>query len=381
MTQQTYDATSQFQAYVHCYSQYSYSPTLRSSWRLNEDELAPLSAKHFEILDSRRARQSHTHLAWIHHAIQEFQDLQFIALGIGPYPNNSRYLFYEALSALREAVVSGLNNSFHASLTMMRSVLELFIFDAWWRTRLDSASSWTRFEAWTAGEHNSPPFKNVVNAVYKDLLFPQDAMGEQSVTDIYEYLCSYTHKPVPAESITRIRKANMPMTSEPLLQMWFFALHAVSLCMLDLLIAQYPLCLFPLCPYRKFGFNPPVGVYFDKDNFVPLGRSLNQRKSPYKEFYRKQEQVTSLLNFYNHRPDLTEYEVLQSWWKDSPPSEKSDDTLKNKLQIRWMLLKAEVRAMNWAFAYGKDFQKPELRQLLERAREGSRLSATATRVN
>ena len=31
-----------------------------------------------------------------------------------------------------------------------------------------------------------------------------------------------------------------------------------------------PQFLFPVDINRKFGFNPPVGMYFDKFNFVPL---------------------------------------------------------------------------------------------------------------
>src|ERR1019366_3027456 len=90
-------------------------------WRgtVEPDELAPIAAKNLETLEAPDLGKLHKQLGWVHHAIQEFQDLQFIMLGAGPYPNNSRYVFYEGLAVLREAAVSGLNNLFHASLALM----------------------------------------------------------------------------------------------------------------------------------------------------------------------------------------------------------------------------------------------------------------------
>ena len=128
------------------------------------------------------------------------------------------------------------------------------------------------------------------------------------------------------------------------------------------------MCLFPVRLYRKFGFNPPVGVFFDKANFVPLRRALEESVAGYKHFYRSQQEVVDLLSFFNDRADIPLTEVLRTWTKEDPKGENPDDSLETKIELRLMLMKAEVRALNWAFAYGQDFERPDLRQILDRAR-------------
>jgi hypothetical protein len=229
---------AQYDSFVVAYAKPGYSPTLSSVWRVAPDELAPIAARNLETLEMHDLRKLHKQLSWAHHAIQEFQDLQFIMLGAGPYPNNSRYVFYEGLTVLREAAVSGLNNLFHASLGLMRTTLELFLFDAWWKSRLNSEADWKKFDAWTTGSWDAPPFKNVMGAVYKDLRQPPTALGEEQAALIYQNLCSYSHKSLPRESLTRLRGTNLPKQSPSVLQMWAHTLFFVSNIVLDLLIAS-----------------------------------------------------------------------------------------------------------------------------------------------
>ena len=207
-----------------------------------------------------------------------------------------------------------------------------------------------------------------MGTVYKDLRQPPAALGEAEAAVIYRNLCSYSHKPLPNESLTRLRGTNLPTQSQSVVQMWAYAFYAVSTVILDMLIAEHPMCLFPVHQYRKFGFNPPVGVFFDKSNFVPLRRSLDESVTEYKDFYRSQQEVADLLSFFNGRGDIPLAEILKTWTKEDPKGENPDESLEKKVEVRFMLMKAEVRAFNWAFAYGQDFERPELREFVNRVR-------------
>ena len=57
---------------------------------------------------------------------------------------------------------------------------------------------------------------------------------------------------------------------------------------------------------RKFGVNPPAGMYFDEFNFVPLtavlgGDGIESRRARLKG----REVVEAAMQFYESRPDLT----------------------------------------------------------------------------
>lgn len=337
-----------FTASATMYADTDYVPTLRSAWGLSDDELAPIALRNLASLKATPLRRPHRITAWTHHAIQEFQDLQSMPLGAGPFPNQSNYLFHEGLFVLKEAVTAGLNNLFHGSLTLLRTSLELFLFDAWWKPRLEAQKDWERFQAWLDGKWSPPPVKNIIEDVYARLEFPQG--GLDFVTKVYAMLCPYAHKPLPTQSITRVRGTNESVQSQLSLEMWLIRLCGVSSTVLDLLIAQHPVCLFPVCIHCKFGFNPPLGAFFDRTNYIPLKHALVPANAIYKEFYESHHDVRDLLDWYNSLPELSEEQILASWTDKIPQGENKTDP-KQKIEMRNLLLKAKTRSLMASIAY------------------------------
>ena len=300
------------------------------------------------------------------HAIQEFQDLQFMELGKGPYPNQSNYLFFEGLLTLREAVAAGLNNLFHGSLTLLRRTLEVFLFDAWWKPRLRSDEDWLRFQGWLDETWRPPPFRNIADDVYGSLTFPGCAWNKTDAVDLYAELCNYAHKTLPHKSLARVRGSTRPAHSPHLTEMWLYALHALTAVVLDLLIAECPMSMFPVCVYRKFGFNPPVGIFFDRTNFIPLKRALGTVVTAYKDFYQQHQEVRDLQHWFSAYPNLSNDEVLATWLKEPPLGEGESHSVEKRIELRFTLLKAEIRALSWGFAYAS---MPDVRNLVKRPRE------------
>jgi len=110
----------------------------------------------------------------------------------------------------------------------------------------------------------TPPFQNILDDVFTQFDLPPHASSKAQIKDDYRRLCSYSHKPIPGESLTRIRGTNRAVQSASSIETWFRLLHGVSVIILDLLITQYPMCLHPVVIYRKFGFSPPAGLFFDR---------------------------------------------------------------------------------------------------------------------
>ena len=111
---------------------------------------------------------------------------------------------------------------------------------------------------------------------------------------------------------------------------------------------------------RKFGFNPPAGLFFDHSNFIPLERALGEETiRQYQEHYRDMEPPRDQLSWFNSHPDRSDAGIINSWsGKRIDDEQKSFD---ERVLYRFALLKAELRALMWVQAYGR--QTPDIAEL------------------
>src|SRR5438445_2933889 len=204
-----------FQGHAILYDLSKTSTDFRTVWQFSDQELCPAAATNLAILDSPPLQAEYIQTSWLLQALLEFQDLQEQVLTIGtPMPNNSKYFFYEALSALREVVLSGSNGSFHASLALLRTFAELMIFHFWWQDRLSQDDNeWAKLRSWAQGKWSAPPFKNVMNDVYSGLRIASDAHGRIELDRCYSSLCGYVHKPLIMQRLTYISGRNKKVSS------------------------------------------------------------------------------------------------------------------------------------------------------------------------
>jgi hypothetical protein len=326
----------------------------RTVWQLSEDELCPAASVNLAVLNSPPLQTKYVKTSWLLQSLLEFQDLQEQILTLRtPMPNNSKYFFFEALSALRESALTGSNGSFHASLALLRTFIELMLFHFWWQDRLlRDDKEWTTLISWVKGKWSPPPLKNVMNDVYAGLPLVPGAWGRTELERYYSILCGYVHKPLITQSVTYIRGSNKQLNSPEVLGFWLNLLNAVTRVVLDLMIAKKPQCLFPVPAYRKFGFSPPVGLVFDEFNIVPLQHALGSPTlSSYKSFYQTLPEVEDLLSFFEERPTMSDDEILQSWHDPIPSAERADMSDSDRITLRWLTIKAQMRALQWAFAY------------------------------
>lgn len=323
---------------------------LREVWTIGEAELSSEMRETLGLLDHELLHGVGQQVAWLCQAVLEFQDLQRLLLPRKGKFFNTNYFFYQGLATLREAVLCGLAGQYHASLAALRSTLEAHVAHHWWRIRLQDEEDFDRFYDVLEGRAGPTPFKNAAEFILNENPPSLDGWTLEAVQELYSRLCSYSHKALLHESFGPRQTDTPAVERVPALGVWLGGLRDTLCCLVDLAIAQDPQSLFPIEIHRKFGFNPPVGVFFDASNILALKKILGaERLGRYRDHFRSRQSVVDLMRFAESRPDLTNDEVLRSW---PPRAEVPKDLPHDDLVLIGMAhVKAEMRALNWANAY------------------------------
>jgi hypothetical protein len=357
----------QFSAKVRVFKVPPDSVSLRGVWDIDHSELAPNGASTLEHLEAypEPMQTVYRNVCWQGQALIEFQDLQDM-----PFPHNGRfmnlgYLYCESLNALRQVVICAVNGQTHAALAALRSSLEAMVYHYWWRRKLFLADDYEAFYNWLFGKERNTRFGAVITDTLNDLPRPEHAVVFDELQPVYSQLCSYAHKATLDEAITRMRGGNVRQQSDHETIYWLSMLGMTQRCMLDIAILSNPHALFPVDIYRKFGFNPPLGVFLDQFSGYYVGKALGESaQSAYREHFKNIDPPSTQMAWYEEFPDLTDEEVLATWHEEAP-NEPSNSSFEDKLLRRAASMKAKVRAMLWSFSYMQDTpEMPDIRELV-----------------
>ena len=325
--------------------------TLRDVWWFAEDELNAVGQLTEELIESDDdLTRLHRTVSWLSQAIIEFVDLLGLHFPRSGRWTHTNYLFYEAMSALRESIIIGLNGSTRASLSTLRSSMEMFLFHCWWQERLFLKKNFEPFYDWLEGKKPTPPFKNIVQDNFRSFHLPKSDLTFDKVFDTYRALCSYVHAPLLRESITTISGSIRPGASQPLVKYWMEMMQITLRIVLEQLIFHKPQSLFPVDINRKFAFSPPVGMFFDNLNSVPLRAALGEEMmDTYRTAAKEIQLVKDVMNFYQSHPDLSDEQISRMW--DEEDQGEFGKDVPNDMQSRWVLVKARMRVANMALSY------------------------------
>ncbi|HLF83753.1 MAG TPA: hypothetical protein VI837_06220, partial [Blastocatellia bacterium] len=325
---------------------------LQQVWHFDESELSPnATAVLQEFCTNESLNEVATRAAWFSLAVLEFQDTLSLVLPEEGQFLHRNYLFHEALAALRESALTGLNGSYHSSFAVLRSALELFISHYWWRNRLRVQDSCEEFYRWLSGEDNrrSDRFSSFITETYSAVSMPSAARDQAATRAVYSKLCSYSHKPILAEATTKLKGGNEPKASDRAIRYWLELLTETLECLLDFAVANHPQAVFPVNVYRKFGFNVPIAALLDQYSFVPIAAALGDSAvAEYQRHYRKQ--ATAVLQWYEEQTDLGDDEIMSSW-TDEVSFDDDEEAFEAKLVRRVSASKAHIRAMLLLFSY------------------------------
>ena len=343
----------QFFAVARIYRHSDDAISLRDVWMIADAELNEAAGVACARLrDETELAGLHREVAWSAQALIEFADLaNFTHSGRGRFQYKN-YLYFEAVHALREATVGILNGSPRASIGLLRSFLEMLLLHCWWQKRIERKGDSEQFYDWLEGRRRQPKFRDMVGNNFEWLEIPTDAAAVKEVHDTYDRLCSYVHAPIREESVTMLNQGNMGQVGVGVLRHWLILARDALRIVLEQLVHLYPQCMFPVDVCRKFGFNQPVGLYFDRFNFASLEAAFSAAQI---ETYRARLQHHALVEdakeFYESRPDLTEEQILETW--RDVEEHKGADRQTDDLVSLWFKAKAQMRVLSMTLTYSK----------------------------
>ncbi len=342
-------------AFVHrIYRHVNDEISLRDVWAIRNEELnatAEIIEKHLH--DEKELSRLHHDVAWLSQALIEFASILDF-----PSPQErlwwrKNYLYFEAVNALREAVVGMLNGVFRSSIGTLRSALQMFLLHCWWQERMMRGKKTKHFCEWLEGKRDAPPFKNMLRDNLSFFDMPSNDAEVEKAYKIFEQLCPHVHAPLIEESLTTLRQGNVRSVTTPALLYWLTLARDTLRMALDHFVHHRPQSLFPVDIPRKFGFNPPVGMYADKFSFVALNAALgDERIRECREKLRDHDIVQSVTDFYEMRPDYTA-EQISATWDDDCRREFGDD-IPGNLDACWFLVKNKLRVTSMVMAYTSD---------------------------
>lgn len=327
--------------------------SLRDVWTIADQELNELAGvARGHLRDNKQLANLHREVAWSAQALIEFADLaNFPRTGKGRVQYRN-YLYFEASHALREATVAMLNGLPRASTGLLRSVLEMILLHCWWQKRIERNGNSGQFYEWLEGRRPQPRFRDIVANNFEWLDIQAAAVSAEEVQRTYKQLCSYVHAPIRARSLTMLNQGNVGGVGASVLYHWLVLARDVLRIGLEQLVHLYPQCIFPVDICRKFGFNPPVGTYFDKINFVPLGALFDATQiDSWRKRLRDHPTVEGALDFYNSRPDLNSEQILETW--DYVDGGRSADRETDDPVALWFAVKAQMRALSMGMTYSE----------------------------
>ena len=331
--------------------------SLRDVWLISDGELNAAASVALErVQNEGELADLHREVAWLTQALIEFMDLMDVRHSYRGRRQHNNYLYFEAVSALREATVGMLNGLPRASTGLLRSVLEMVLLHCWWRTQISRTGTSDKYYEWLEGRRQKqrPKFKDVVRDNFEFLEIPASREAKQKVEDTYDRLSSYIHTPLLAESATSLNKGNYGYVGADVLLHWFALARNTLQIALEHFVHLYPQSLFPVDITKKFGFNPPTGMYFDNFNFVPLKAVFETTQiQRYRMRAQDHDLVRMALELFESRPTLTREQILETWNDELYNESNGIDKTTADLVELWFRTKVHMRGMMWTLCYAK----------------------------
>lgn len=285
----------------------------------------------------------------------QFQDILAVSIEIDTLPwFNRHYCYYESLVYLRESIVSWLDRNVLAALTLLRPFLELSVFHLYWYLRCED-KHYKPYYDWLKGEKGKPPFANALNYVF-DTLPAREWVEDkrlhelkQVIRHLYKGLCAYNHTPKMDESIA----AKSGGLGNIAYETFYFAVYITNMLLrqiIYLFMLVYPMCMFPVEGYKKWGFSGPLGLFFDKCNFAILEAYIgSENVAVLKQSLSCVPKVKSLIEWFDEIPTLSDDEIEADWQRFRRDShmQKENDHLPQRLAI----CKSHSRALGWFMNY------------------------------
>ena len=304
--------------YVSDVAQYTSPRDLLEIIGVEKNLLSKTAAETVDILETQEKRNRESSLSyddfkWKLTAFAHIQDIFDCPL----YPDGGIlnvyhlwYFYYESKYILIESLLCGLNGFCLASNVLLRLFLEFSVLQNYYYRITRDQQSYGPLEKYFRSRVH-PGWNSIVNG----------ALPKDSFTKPIKFRLDMHHKAL-SESCTHAyhpdlspkqRGTFMPEPSLESIYFWYTTKLAVE-AVLWAYYANFPMLFHPVNRLRKFGFTGPVGLFIDALGGHVIKKSLsNAEYSDFLEYAGKQDQVVSLLDYYNSLRKLSDDEILKTW--------------------------------------------------------------------
>ena len=294
-------------------------------------------------------------------AYTQFQDILSFVMREADPGENRHYCYYESMVYLREIGVCLLDKNILAAFTLLRPFMELSILHLYWFMRCED-KGYQPYYQWLNGIKNKPPFQAMFDYVFENLptrdYIDNERISRLRITlqKIYRVGCTYNHSPKIEESVYTLSKGNNRLSLSTFFSFLFW-MNTLLRQLVYLYILVYPMSLFPVERHKKWGIGGPAGVFIDSTSFAHIQFFLGKEN-----IFRLRKQlkifplVQSSINWFEQLPNLSEYEIEESWQKLDYPETSDISNLHDKTDIPLIALrlvanKAKMRSLGWLINY------------------------------
>lgn len=288
------------------------------------------------------------------HAYLQFQDLLSLPLELNHPVENRHYPYYESVAYLREIVRSIVSGHTLAAFALLRPWLELAITEVYFLAR-EEKDGLKPYYQWLEGKREKPPFRTMVDYIFqrsparKHVPRRRYEALRESLCRMYRSSCAYQHTPRHPES-TVVLGGGMPGRAGMGFTFVLADLNVYLRHVCYLYVLWFPMCLWPVRWHERFGFSPPVGIYFDEVSFGILLNYIGQSSvDAFREQLHDLPEVQDKLAYYESHANLSVEELDESWRRSVEQSSLPLDTQGTEQRV--LMCKAQVRSFGWAMSY------------------------------
>lgn len=264
-------------------------------------------------------RSQYRQLKWNILALISVQDI-FPGTIYNQYNHESffakNYFYYEGIHLIREYFYTGFNNFLKASDHLVRTILEFHIRHCYFHWKCEQSNSYLPITDYL--KNGVCPSNHVmINKYLSNDTFSKPIKSKiQSL--IRQLSNTSSHAFNPEHSIRGNGKMHFEYTMDSVL--FWLTLNGVLSTTLWSYFACYPMLLHPKDIIKKFGYNPPLGLFISNNHFTVFRNALD--KEDLEEFVKYTGQssiVNDLISYYNGMPNLLEDDIQKTWSNEDGP--------------------------------------------------------------
>ena len=258
------------------------------------------------------------------------------------------YFYYESKFLLTESLLCGLNGFSTAAVALLRPFLEFNLLQNYFYLGVHKSAAYEQLDRYL-GSDILPKWSTILGGA-----LPKDAFCRPIRTILEAHLTGLSNSsshPYHPDLSAKHSVGSHPDQSLEGLFSWHTAKFVLN-SVLWMYLVNFPMLLHPRDTLRKFGFNPPLGLFTDEWCSFTLRKGLGEEDFIKFSEYANGRRSEELCAWYDGFPELSDEQIRATW------NVAEFGELETSTRVGALLVKTKMRAMREAMAL-KDRDKDE----------------------